>query len=229
VNYEDKKMNVFTFKTKQGKEIKCKCYFKPTIDVRGEVTSIITLLNDVTEKVDNYKEIKNQADHDPLTNLPSRRLMGDRIQQAIYSAKRHNKSMSVMFLDLDGFKQVNDSFGHNVGDYILKEVAKRLSHVLRKSDTVIRLGGDEFLVINTDIRESKDAIPHIANKIIESISSQYVYEKNIININVSIGISLFSENKPPQQYIKEADKAMYKAKDIGKGTYVVYQKSLAVS
>ncbi len=229
VNYDDKKMNIFTFKTKQDKEIKCKCYFKPIFDSTGKVSSIICLLSDVTEKVNSYKDLKNHADYDPLTNLPSRRLIGDRIQQAIYSAERHNKSMSVMFLDLDGFKQVNDSFGHNVGDHILKEVAKRLVLALRKNDTIIRLGGDEFVVINTDIRDTSDAIPHIASKIITSISSPFIYEDCLININVSIGVSVFSDNKSPQQYINEADEAMYKAKNNGKGTYTLYQETQGVS
>jgi diguanylate cyclase (GGDEF)-like protein len=229
VNYDDKKMNIFTFKTKQEENIKCKCYFSPVIDESGDVSSIICLLSDVTEKVNNYKDLKNQADYDPLTNLPSRRLTSDRIQQAIYSAERHNKSMCVMFLDLDGFKQVNDSFGHSVGDNILKEVAKRLIFVLRKNDTIIRLGGDEFLVINNDVRAPSITIPHIASKIISSISAPYIYKEDLININVSIGVSVFSDNKTPQQYINEADEAMYKAKNTGKGTYTVYQEVTAVS
>jgi diguanylate cyclase (GGDEF)-like protein/PAS domain S-box-containing protein len=229
VNYDDKKMNIFTFKTKKDKEIKCKCYFKPVFDGSGKISSIICLLSDVTEKVNNYTDLKSHADYDPLTNLPSRRLIGDRIQQAIYSAERHNKSMSIMFLDLDGFKQVNDSFGHKAGDDILKEVAKRLVLALRKNDTVIRIGGDEFVVINTDIRDPSDAIPHIASKIITSISSPFIYEDNLVNINVSIGVSVFSDNKPPQQYINEADEAMYKSKSNGKGTYTVYQETQGVS
>jgi diguanylate cyclase (GGDEF)-like protein len=229
INYNDNKMNIFTFKTKQDKEIKCKCYFKPIFDGTGKVSSIICLLSDVTEKVNSYNDLKNHADYDSLTNLPSRRLIGDRIQQAIHSAERHDKSMSVMFLDLDDFKQVNDSFGHSAGDYILKEVAKRLVLALRKNDTIIRLGGDEFVVINTDIRVPSDSIPLIASKIITSISSPFIYENNLININVSIGVSVFSDNKPPQQYINEADEAMYKAKNNGKGTYRLYQENQEIS
>ena len=165
------------------------------------------------------EQAKHLAFHDTLTGLPNLRLLNDRLSQAIGAGARHGETFAVLFLDLDGFKAVNDTFGHDVGDDLLKEVADRLKGQVRAEDTVARLGGDEFVVAIRHIKGAEDAA-HVAGKIIASIASPYELDGNQIRISTSVGISMYtSRDATAEDLIKAADDALYSAKRAGKNRY----------
>ncbi len=189
-------------------------------EVRLGDTHLFTgMLRDISEQKIAQKQIEQLAHYDPLTHLPNRTLFYDRLGQAIMIAKRNRHSIVLMYIDLDGFKQVNDMMGHHTGDYLLVEVAKRLRLCVRESDTLARLGGDEFTVILNDTHERED-IEILARKIIESISQPFDLEGKVVNIGVSIGMARYPEDAfTSGTLLIVADKAMYVAKASGKNTY----------
>lgn len=161
------------------------------------------------------------AHHDPLTELPNRILFNDRINQAIAKANREKELIAVLYLDLDGFKLVNDTLGHDIGDALLQEAAKRIVACVRNSDTVARMGGDEFTVILCNVKTPEN-IDRVAKKIVESISYPFDLNGQTCSVSVSIGISLYPKNgSTPAQLMKTADAAMYQAKQSGKNCYRV--------
>ncbi|MEL1134504.1 GGDEF domain-containing protein [Desulfitobacterium sp. THU1] len=166
------------------------------------------------------KRIHELAYHDYLTDLPNRVLFSDRLNQAILSAKRTNENFAVIFLDLDDFKKVNDTLGHDQGDLLLKEIANKLTETLREEDTVSRYGGDEFLVLAQNI--SAEAIEELPRRIIESLERPFDLEGQSIYITASLGVSVYPvDGETVDQLIKSADIAMYKAKKNGKSQYVI--------
>jgi diguanylate cyclase (GGDEF)-like protein len=168
------------------------------------------------------KAIKHLANHDALTGLPNRRLFNERIVLEISRAERNNQKIGVMLFDLDQLKDVNDSFGHNVGDLLLQAVSQRLLGLLRKSDTVARMGGDEFLLILPEMSQPEDAIL-TAERILEALSTPFTLEGYQVNITTSIGISFFPDDGDnADSLIKKADIAMYKAKDKGGNIYHLF-------
>lgn len=177
------------------------------------------LWNVITRLKQTNEQILHLAHHDTLTALPNRILFYDRLNQAITRARRDKESFAVLFLDLDGFKLINDTFGHDVGDALLREVAKRIVACVRDSDTVARMGGDEFTVILSNVRtpNSKD---RVAKKIVEAIARPFVLNGKNCSVSVSIGIALYPDNgKTAEQLVKIADAAMYLAKNSGKNCY----------
>ena len=178
----------------------------------------------ITKLKQTNEQFEHLAHHDSLTLLPNRILFYDRLGQAIAKAKRENELVATMYLDLDGFKQVNDTLGHNAGDILLQEVAKRISACVRDSDTVARMGGDEFTVILCNIRVPRN-IELVAEKIIETIASPFLINGKNCMISASIGISIYPENgKTPDQLVTLADAAMYTAKNGGKNCYRISGK-----
>ena len=168
------------------------------------------------------KAIKHMAHHDALTGLPNRRLFNERIFLEISRSQRNNQKIGIMLFDLDHLKEVNDSFGHSVGDLLLQAVAQRLLGLLRKSDTVSRMGGDEFLLILPEMKQSKDAVL-TAERILSALSTPFLLEGNQINITTSIGIVFFPDDGTEvDDLIKKADIAMYKAKEKGGNIYHFY-------
>lgn len=187
----------------------------------GEPLRVIGVNWDITQQKLYEKQIQHLATHDQLTNLPSLRLATDRIELAILTAQRKKNLSAVLFIDLDGFKQVNDSLGHDAGDDVLRRTARRLEGVTREIDTVARIGGDEFLIILTDLTTQQDAAI-VADKILDSINEPYFFSGQRIDIGVSIGIAIFpSPNMVANaaHLIKEADKAMYSVKNSRKNGY----------
>lgn len=165
------------------------------------------------------EKVQALAHHDPLTGLPNLRLLQERFFNTVSVAKRQGWKVAIMFIDLDGFKPVNDIYGHKAGDIILKMVAQRLSKLLRKSDTVARLGGDEFLVIQTESNDDV-AISHVADKILCGLSEPYEVAGSEIRIGASIGIAIYpTHGDNIHILLKKADKAMYMAKSLGKQRY----------
>jgi len=163
--------------------------------------------------------IRYLAQHDTLTTLPNRNLFYDRLNQAMARARRDKGAVAVLFLDLDGFKLVNDTFGHDAGDALLREVSKRTSESVREMDTVARMGGDEFTVILSDMR-TRPGIERVAKKIIEALSSPFDLDGKICSVSASIGIAIYDgKRETAEQLVKIADEAMYVAKSSGKNCY----------
>ena len=166
--------------------------------------------------------IKHMAHHDALTGLPNRWLFNERISLEISRSLRNNQKIGVMLFDLDQLKGVNDSFGHSVGDLLLQAVAQRMLGLLRKSDTVARMGGDEFLLILPEMKKPENAV-HTAERILSALSTPFLLEGNQINITTSIGIVFFPDDGTDvDDLIKKADTAMYKAKEKGGNIYHFY-------
>lgn len=168
------------------------------------------------------EQLRHMALYDRLTGLPNRMLLDDRMTQAATLSQRNGKIFAVLFVDLDNFKPVNDTYGHAIGDKLLKSVGQRLLACVRKSDTISRLGGDEFIVILNEI-DSREDVATVCDKMLSSLSRPFVIEKVEIDITASIGISLYPKNGTDLNILKEsADVAMYKAKQKGRNQYAFF-------
>lgn len=188
-------------------------------DVAGRAQRYLAMFSDVTTQKRQAEKIEHQAAHDALTGLPNRRLLGDRIGQAIVRAQRHGQRVGVAMLDLDGFKHINDTLGHRIGDLLLIETARRLTHCIRESDTVARVGGDEFMVVLPEIQGQHD-LQTLAGKILHHVSEEYFIEGKDLFVSCSIGLTLFPDDGDnPETLLAHADTAMYRAKADGKNTY----------
>jgi diguanylate cyclase (GGDEF)-like protein len=162
------------------------------------------------------EQLRNLALHDNLTGLPNRMLLNDRMEQALARAERSRGSFALMFVDLDNFKPVNDTYGHRIGDDLLKAVGKRLSGSVRKSDTVARTGGDEFVIVLHELKEQKDAAM-LARKILDELSRPFFIEGHELGTSCSIGVSVYPENgRTVAMLLANADAAMYQAKRSGR-------------
>jgi diguanylate cyclase (GGDEF)-like protein/PAS domain S-box-containing protein len=189
------------------------------------------LQDEIADRRQAESRAQHLADHDALTGLPNRRLLEDRLTQALASSQRHRRQTAVMFVDLDRFKNINDSLGHAAGDLVLKEVADRLVKQLRVVDTTCRIGGDEFVVVLPEIKRAADAAG-VAAKILETVALPYTVEEREIHITPSIGISVFPDDgRDAESLIRNADAAMYHAKETGRANYQFFteQMNLAAS
>lgn len=172
----------------------------------------------VAETISRYRAL-----HDSLTGLPNRILFGDRLEAAINSARRNKQRLAVMFIDLDGFKAINDNFGHALGDLLLKAAADRLKYNIRESDTLARLGGDEFMLILSQVKGQED-IKNIAQKLLDSFKQAFELNGHCISLSISIGISVFPINSQETDTLtKQADTAMYQVKLAGKNAFKFYE------
>ena len=181
-------------------------------DEEGKVIRYISVFSDITDLWHKDESLKHLAFYDALTDLPNRTLLMERLGQKIISSKRKNNQIAVLFLDLDGFKLINDSFGHNIGDELLKVIASRLLELVRQSDIVARLGGDEFIFV-VDNPKKKEEILHLAERIIEAIKKPIEVDSHSLQIGSSIGIAIFPEDGATCiELIEKADQAMYQSK-----------------
>jgi diguanylate cyclase (GGDEF)-like protein/PAS domain S-box-containing protein len=197
----------------------------------GQVTNFVAAITDIREFKEAQEKILQLAFHDPLTQLPNRRLLQDRLQQAIAGSMRNHRYGAVIFIDLDHFKALNDTLGHNFGDMLLVEVADRLQSCVREGDTVTRLGGDEFVVMLEDLSEyAKLAVTkakNVGKKISAVINQPYSLQDQEYHISSSIGISLFCGNVASvDDLLKQADIAMYKAKNSGRNALRFFNASM---
>ena len=191
----------------------------PITDDDGVITHFIAIHEDITAQKLDQERIQHMAHYDALTGLPNRALFYDRLGQSVMKARRSHGGLALLFMDLDGFKKVNDTLGHHSGDLLLMSVAERLRQCVRESDTVARLGGDEFTIILNEAREH-DQVAKVAEKIIETMARPFELEGQEARIGVSIGIARYSEGVGNEdELVIDADQAMYAAKSAGKNTY----------
>jgi diguanylate cyclase (GGDEF)-like protein/PAS domain S-box-containing protein len=177
----------------------------------------IVSLRDITDRKAKQGVLEHQALHDALTGLPNRTLLDDRLTQALTQAQRYSRGMAVLMLDFNHFKQVNDQFGHEVGDRVLREVSSRISKALRAGDTVARFGGDEFVILPAGV-ETVDVAVQVAQKILEATAPPLMIDGHQIAARVSIGVALYPDHgAEPQSLLRHADEAMYLAKRAGSG------------
>jgi diguanylate cyclase (GGDEF)-like protein/PAS domain S-box-containing protein len=197
----------------------------PLYNDKGELTHFLAVQQDISEKKRLEEEIHYLAYHDPLTHLPNRMLFRDRVQQAIAQAQRTQSKLAVMFIDLDGFKAVNDMHGHSSGDCLLEEVAERIRLCVRSGDTVARLGGDEFTVLLREVKD-KESIEGVAQKLLDIAVQPYALDSEIpASVSFSVGVSVYPEDGDSfDALLSRADQAMYEAKQGGKNRYVFYNK-----
>ena len=198
-----------------------KAVSKATFDSAGTPTRLVGVNYNITEHKNIQMRLDKEASYDSLTHLPNRRLITDRLKQAIAFADRNNKKMAILFIDLDGFKKVNDVHGHHVGDWLLIEVSTRIQYCLRATDTVGRLGGDEFVVVLLDIDGNAE---DVANKIRTKLKEPFAMDNGVVlNITSSIGVAIYLQDAKNQTMLMEcADKAMYEAKKRGRNKVVMF-------
>jgi diguanylate cyclase (GGDEF)-like protein/PAS domain S-box-containing protein len=185
-------------------------------DESGRVISILTLAQDVSSRIQAEERLQFMATHDGLTALPNSVLLNDRLEAALARAQRARGRVAVMFLDLDHFKDVNDTLGHRVGDLLLKEVSRRIRAAIRQSDVLARISGDEFVIVLEDLPD-EDAPEHVARKILEEVRRSFHIEGNEIHVSGSLGLALYPEDgEDAETLLKNADAAMYHAKELGR-------------
>ena len=199
-------------------------------DSHEQLIGTITSFRDITEAKSSEESIRKLAYYDPLTDLPNRQLFADRLSQAVQRANRNRQYLAILFMDLDGFKEVNDRHGHATGDKLLTEVGKRLKECIRSDDTVARMGGDEFTVILNALQNretAETAAAQVAGKIISYLNQSFEIAGREVSIGTSIGIALYPDDSNEQeQLIKMADTAMYHAKQAGKNAYQFYTQDM---
>jgi diguanylate cyclase (GGDEF)-like protein/PAS domain S-box-containing protein len=212
---------------KDNEEFLCWLELTEVRDASGARTHFVGVLNDITDRKRAEQELRYLANYDTLTGLPNRTLLSERLGHAIIRARRGNRKVAVLFLDLDRFKHVNDSMGHAAGDRMLKAAGSRLRHVVREGDTVARLGGDEFTVVLEDVAGNLEA-EHIAQKVIAAFDQPLELDNGQeVVITPSIGISFYPDHgQVPTDLLKFADTAMYQAKERGRRTYMVYTEAM---
>jgi diguanylate cyclase (GGDEF)-like protein/PAS domain S-box-containing protein len=195
----------------------------------GNVFATVTTCEDISERKRNEETINNLAFYDVLTGLPNRALFNDRLKQELAKARRDHQLLAIMFIDLDRFKVINDTFGHNTGDMFLKAVSERLKGIVREGDTVSRPGGDEFLLLFPDIAHV-EAVTLIIKKIINKLSEVFILSDKELYITASIGVSVFPDNgNDAETIIKQADTAMYYAKGQGRNNYQFYTPAISTT
>jgi diguanylate cyclase (GGDEF)-like protein/PAS domain S-box-containing protein len=195
-------------------------------DDAGQLTHYVGVFTDVTERKESEQHLEHLAHHDALTDLPNRSLFRDRLQQALKNSHRDNQSLALLFIDLDRFKEVNDVLGHIAGDQVLVEAARRIVSCVRTSDTVARMGGDEFTVVLQGL-ENHAAVERVVGKVIEALAAPYSVDLETANLSASIGIAIFpNDAQDLESLTKAADQAMYQAKAKGRNGFSFYADCL---
>jgi len=213
---------------RDGFEIPIEDSVAPIHNREGQVAGAVVVFHDVSAARAMALQLTHSAEHDFLTGLPNRMVLNDRISQAIALAPRHRKNVAVLFLDLDGFKHINDSLGHPIGDKLLQSVAKRLVNCIRGSDTVSRQGGDEFVVLLSEVEHSEDAAI-TARRVLQAVAEPHSVDQHNLHITTSIGVSVYPEDgMNAETLIKNADTAMYQAKENGRQSYQFFTPAMNI-
>ncbi len=217
-----------TLVRRDGVELGIENTVTPIHDQDGIVTGSVVAFHDVSAARAKSVEISHLAQHDPLTGLPNRVLLNDRLTQAISLAMRQDKQLAVMFIDLDQFKKINDSLGHVIGDKLLQSVAGRLVNCVRRTDTVSRLGGDEFVVLLSQVEHEEDAAMS-ARKILRALAAPHIVDYKNLDISASVGVSTYPSDGPDaESLLNKADTAMYEAKKQGRNNYQFFRRDMQV-
>src|SRR5437764_3690341 len=212
---------------KDGETIWCEWHHSALLDDQGGIVSILSFVQDVSARIEAEERLQNLATRDTLTGLPNRVLLHERLSQAISKARRAGQRVGVLFIDLDRFKNVNDTLGHRIGDELLKHVTRALSSALRETDLLARLGGDEFMVIVEDV-DDPSVLSRIAQKLPDAVSQPFEVEEHDIYVTSSIGISVYPDDgDAPEELLKHADVAMYRSKELGRNTFQFFDADLA--
>ncbi len=238
IEYEKQIMAVFAdgvnknfylhWETKDGQHRIINTLLAAEFDATGQVMSVIGVGQDVTEAIENQERIHHLAYFDPLTDLPNRTLLKERLNQTVAEAGRHKHPFGLMMLDIDRFKEINDTLGHAIGDSLLCEVARRLEKSVRSYDTVARLGGDEFAILLPEIREPEN-VTSVACKVIQAFTMPFLIMGKEMFVTASIGIAVFpSDSNQADDLMKYADSAMYHAKKQGRNNFQYYSAALTV-
>ncbi|MFW5501428.1 MULTISPECIES: EAL domain-containing protein [unclassified Maridesulfovibrio] len=202
---------------------------KAITDVNGEVVNYIAVFRDISEAKASQRKIQHQAYHDALTGLPNRTLLVDRIRKAIASSKDNNSCIALLFIDLDNFKNINDSLGYVIGDSVLQQAATRIREFINEKDTVSRIGGDEFVIMLKDLQDKHDAAV-MADKLISLFAQSFNVNSHQFTITPSIGIALYPDDgETPYSLVRNADTAMNKAKQEGRNRYHLFTPGLTKS
>ena len=211
---------------KDGRQLYLSLTLSPIKNAEGAVVGTSCIARDVTDRTVMEETIKHQAQHDPLTDLPNRKLFMDFLALELAQARRNRKNLAVLFLDLDHFKQINDTLGHAAGDLLLQAVAQRLKHCVRESDTVARIGGDEFNVLMPDLTQSDD-VGTVVGKIMGVFEAPFLLDNVEVNATTSVGISIYPDDGDcSEDLVEKADSAMYVAKQSSGNAYQFYNSEI---
>lgn len=198
----------------------------PVHDAQGNLTHMIRVIRDVTERKRQELAMLHLAQHDELTGLPNQILIQDRLEQAVAAATRHQRALAVLFIDIDHFKVINDSLGHEIGDQLLRQIAARLTASMRDGDTAARVTGDEFLLLLGEIDQEEDAVP-VASRVLAALALPFQIEGHELFVSASIGISVCPrDGTDGPALIRQADIAMYRAKEQGRNTYQLFTREM---
>jgi diguanylate cyclase (GGDEF)-like protein/PAS domain S-box-containing protein len=208
--------------TKDGKIVDVLASYSPIYDSNGSWDGTIAVYKDISERKQYEAELKKLAMQDPLTGLPNRAVLSREIAAEMERAKSTNKTLAVLFLDIDKFKKVNDTLGHDIGDELIREFAKRVKGCIRKKDLMVRLGGDEFVILMNDLDDRQEAI-QFSERILQSLQDPWEIKSLDTRISTSIGISFYTDyNQEVKSLLKHADLALYKAKEKGRNNFQIY-------
>jgi len=215
-----------TGRRKNGSEFPIEIMLSPLEGAEGIL--VTAAIRDITTRKKADAQMIHSAEHDFLTGLPNRLLLNDRVGQAILLARRHGNKVAVLFLDLDGFKHINDSLGHTIGDNLLQSVAKRLLSCVRASDTVSRQGGDEFVVLLSEVEKTEDAAI-AARRMLQAVAEAHAIDQHDLHVTTSIGVSVYPDDGlDAETLIKDADTAMYQAKEDRRQSYQFFTPAMNV-
>jgi len=216
----------FWNKRKNGEDYAQRLSISAITDETGKLQQYAALIGDITKRKQAEERIRYQANYDSLTELPNRTLFLDRLNLALARMKRGQGKLGLMFIDLDGFKLINDTLGHEVGDLLLQEAAKRLNQCVRRGDTIARLGGDEFTVIMPDLEDPRNS-SMVAQRILDALAKTYILDGHEAFVSASIGITVFPDDGDSASHLlRNADAAMYRAKEQGKANYQFFTADL---
>ncbi len=219
----------FTVTGRQGRVRWLDTHAAPLRDSEGRITAVLSVTRDITQLKQQQQRLQQLAHYDSLTGLPNRALLAERMTQAVAHAHRHHSGFALCYLDLDGFKAINDALGHEAGDQVLRVVAGRLVTTLREVDTVARLGGDELVLLLRDI-DTREQVEQTLARILEQIAARITLQERDCHVSASIGIALYPDDgQDPETLLRHADHAMYAAKEQGKNRYCFYHREALLS
>lgn len=195
----------------------------PMLDEEGTLVGVLGIGHDITQNREMQKQLENLAHYDALTSLPNRILLSERLHQAMLQAQRHDRLLAVAYLDLDGFKRINDSFGHDTGDQLLVDLSSRFVHTLREGDTIARIGGDEFAIAMLELADH-ESCSRVLDRLLEVAAEPMVVSGHRLRVSASVGVTFFPQREEvdADQLLRQADQAMYQAKQTGKNRYHVF-------